>query len=161
VSMMRGTESCIPRYEVMALRDSGYGIGTRNEKVSILEERPLSQRRSKQVSAMATREVLDKATEEKEITQVFGYVSLEVQVDRDFTRARRKASLRRIKARLRKDHVPNRLLSMDEVKCSLGAFNQVYRGMRVVLVKKIVGSLNRYGDSDSTFLPARESLETK
>ena len=50
---------------------------------------------------------------------------------------------------------------MDEVKCWHGTFNQVYRGMWVVLVKKIVGSLNRYGDFDSTFLPARESLETK
>jgi hypothetical protein len=161
VSTVRGTKPCTPRYEVMALRNSGHGSDTRNEKVSILEERPLSQRRSKQGSTMATREVLDKATVEKEITQVFGYVSLEEQVDRDFTRARRKASLRRIKAQLRKEHVPNRLLSMDEVKGSLGAYNQVYRGMRVVPVEKIVGSLNRYGDFDSTFLPARESLETK
>jgi hypothetical protein len=161
VSTVRGTKPCTPRYEVMALRNSGHGSDTRNEKVSILEERPLSQRRSKQGSTMATREVLDKATVEKEITQVFGYVSLEEQVDRDFTRARRKASLRRIKAQLRKEHVPNRLLSMDEVKGSLGAYNQVYRGMRVVPVEKIVGSLNRYGDFDSTFLPARESLETE
>ncbi len=68
MSMMRGTESSTPRYEVMALRDSGHGSGTRNEKVSALEERPLSQRRSKHVSAMAPGEVLDKATEEKEIT---------------------------------------------------------------------------------------------
>ncbi len=92
---------------------------------------------------------------------MFGYVSLEEQVDRDFTRARRKATLRRIRARLRKDLSPNRLLSLDEVKGSLGAFNQVYRGMRVVPVEKIAGSLNRYGDFDSTFLPTRDSLETK
>ena len=90
-----------------------------------------------------------------------GYMNLEEQVDRDFTRARRRAYLHRMKARLRKDLACNRLLSFDEVKGSLGAFNQVYLGVRVVPVKKIVGSLNRYGDFDRTFLPARASLETK
>jgi hypothetical protein len=44
---------------------------------------------------------------------------------------------------------------------STPALNKVYLGMRVVLVEKIVGSVNRYGDFDRTFLPARASLETK
>ncbi len=57
MSTVRGAKPCTPRYEVMALRNSGHGSGTRNEKVSILKERPLSQRRSKQGSTMATREV--------------------------------------------------------------------------------------------------------
>ena len=89
------------------------------------------------------------------------HMNLEEQVDRDFTHARRRASLRRIRARLRKDLARNRLLSFDEVKGSLGAFNQVYLGVRIVPVEKIVGSVNRYRDFDRTFLPAKANLETK
>ena len=51
------------------------------------------------------------------------YINLEEQVDRDFTHARRRAFLRRMRARLRKDLTPNRLLSFDEVKGSLGAIS--------------------------------------
>ena len=89
------------------------------------------------------------------------YMNLEEQVDRDFTHARRRAFLRRIRTRLRNDVACNRLLSFDEVKGSLGAFNKVHLGMKVVPVQKIVGSVNRYGDFDRTFLPARASLETR
>ena len=89
------------------------------------------------------------------------YMNLEEQVDRDFTRARRRALLRRIKARLRKDLTCNRLLSFDEVRGSLGAFSKVYLGMRVSPVEKIVGSVNRYRDFDRTFLPTKASLETR
>ncbi len=90
-----------------------------------------------------------------------GYMNLDEQVDRDFTRARRRAFVRRMKARLRKGLACNWLLSFDEVKGSLGTFNQVYLGMRIVPVEKIVGSLNRYGDFDRTFLPTRANLEAK
>ena len=89
------------------------------------------------------------------------YMNLEEQVDSDFTHARRRAFLRRIRARLRKDLACNRLLSFDEVKGSLGAFNKVYLGMRIVPVEKIVGSVNRYRDFDRTFLPTKASLKTK
>ena len=89
------------------------------------------------------------------------YMNLEEQVDSDFTHARRRAFLRRIRARLRKDLACNRLLSFDEVKGSLGAFKQVYLGMRVVPVQKIVGSVNRYEDFDRAFLPTKASLETR
>ena len=89
------------------------------------------------------------------------YMNLEEQVDKDFTHARRRALLRRMKARVRKDLACNRLLSFDEVKGSLGAFNQVYLGMRVVPVEKIVGSVNRYEDFDRGFLPTKASLETR
>ena len=89
------------------------------------------------------------------------YMNLEEQVNRDFTHARRRALLRRMKARLRKDLASNRLLSFDEVKGLLGAFNQGYLGVRVVPVQKIVGSVNRYRDFDQTFLPTQASLETR
>ena len=89
------------------------------------------------------------------------HMNFEERVDRDFTQAHRRALLRRMKARVRKDLASNRLLSFDEVKGSIGAFNQAYLGMRIVPVEKIVGSLNRYRDFDRTFLPARANLKAK
>jgi hypothetical protein len=61
--------------------------------------------------------------------------------DRDFSRARRKAFLRRIGAYLRRDPGSNQLLSFDEVKGALGAVSQVYLGMREVPVSNIGGSV--------------------
>ena len=88
-------------------------------------------------------------------------MSLKEQVDRDFTHARRRALLRRMRARLRKDLTCNRLLSFDDVKGSLGASNQLYLGMRVEPVEKIVGSVDRYEDFDRSFLPTKASVEAK
>src|SRR3712207_6699426 len=83
------------------------------------------------------------------------------QADKDFTRARRKAFLRRIGAFLRRDPGSNRLLSFDEVKSALGALEQVYLGMRTVSVEKIVGSVGRHRDFDRAFLPSKGDLETR
>src|ERR687886_206723 len=80
------------------------------------------------------------------------------QADRDFTRARRRAFMRRIGAFLRRDPGSNRLLSFDEVKSALGAVEQVYLGMRTVPVEKIVGSVGRHRDFDRAFLPSKEDL---
>src|SRR5919205_1713140 len=83
------------------------------------------------------------------------------QADRDFTRARRRAFLRRIGAFLRRDPASNELLSFDEVKRALGAVEQVYLGMRTVPVEKIVGSVGRHRDFDRAFLPSKGDLETR
>jgi hypothetical protein len=80
------------------------------------------------------------------------------QSDKDFSRARRRAFLRRIGAYLRRDPGSNRLLSFDEVKEALGAVSQVYVGMREVPVSKIVGSVGRHRDFDSAFLPSKPDL---
>jgi hypothetical protein len=85
----------------------------------------------------------------------------EFQADKDFTRARRKAFLRRIGAFLRRDPGSNRLLSFDEVKSALGAVEQVYLGMRTVPVEKIVGSVGRHRDFDRAFLPSTGDLEAR
>jgi hypothetical protein len=63
------------------------------------------------------------------------YMTLEAQVDIDFSRARRRAFLRRAIIRLRNDLLSNRLLSFDEVRRALLASNQSYLGMRAVEVK--------------------------
>lgn len=83
------------------------------------------------------------------------YINMGEQADADFSRARRKAFLRRIGAFLRNDPGSNLLLSFDEVKKALGAVEQVYLGMRVVPVEKIIGSVGRHRDFDRAFLPSK------
>jgi hypothetical protein len=83
------------------------------------------------------------------------------QSDRDFSRARRKAFLRRIGAYLRRDPASNQLLSFDEVKGALGAISQVYLGLREVPVSEIVGSVGRHRDFDRAFLPSKPDLATR
>ena len=83
------------------------------------------------------------------------------QADKDFSRARRRAFLRRIGAFLRQDPGSNQLLSFDEVKSALGAVEQVYLGMREVPVEKIVGSVGRHRDFDRAFLPSTGDLEAR
>jgi hypothetical protein len=89
------------------------------------------------------------------------YMSIEEQVDVDFTRARQKAFLHRMGARLRGDPSSTCPLSFEAVRKALGAYNKVRLGRRVVPVERIVGSVGRYRDFDRAFLPARASVETK
>src|ERR687898_2096270 len=86
------------------------------------------------------------------------YMNLNEQVDADFTRARRRARLRALGARLRSEHTSNRLLSFDDVRRELAANNRLYRGTRVVEADQIIGSVGRWRDFDRTFLPARASV---
>ncbi len=80
------------------------------------------------------------------------------QAERDFSRARRKAFLRRVGAYLRRDPASNQLLSFDEVKSTLGAVQQVNIGMHEVAVDKIVGSVGRHRDFDRAFLPSKGDI---
>ena len=89
------------------------------------------------------------------------YVNIEEQVDYDFTRARRRAFLRRMQARIFGDPASTRMRSFEEVSNEFRAFNRVRLGKRAVAVEKIVGSVGRFGDFDRTFLPTRGSLETR
>jgi hypothetical protein len=86
------------------------------------------------------------------------YMDLNEQVDADFIRARRRAVLRAVAARFRREHTSNRLLSFDDVRRELVADNRLYRGTKVVEVEEIVGSLGRWRDFDRSFLPARASM---
>src|SRR5215207_4115242 len=69
------------------------------------------------------------------------YMNLNEQVDADFTRARRRARLRAVMARIRREHTSNRLLSFDDVRRELVANNRLHRGTRVVEVDEIIGSV--------------------
>lgn len=88
-------------------------------------------------------------------------MDLNEQSDRDFTRARRRAFLRRVGAYLRRDPSSNQLLSFDEVRGALGAIQQVHIGLREVPVAKIVGSVGRHRDFDRAFLPSKPDLGTR
>ena len=87
--------------------------------------------------------------------------SCEEQVDADFTRARHRAFLHRLKARLRGDPSSTSSLSFEEIPKTLGVSNKVRIGRRVVPRERIVGSAGRYGDFDRAFLPARASVGEK
>ena len=86
------------------------------------------------------------------------YMNLNEQVDADFTRARRRARLRALVARIRREHTSNRLLSFDDVRREHAANNRLHRGTRVVGVEEIIGSVGRWRDFDRSFLPAKASV---
>jgi hypothetical protein len=86
---------------------------------------------------------------------MIGYVGVEEQVDKDFHRALPKASLRRLRNRLRRDAAHDRLPSFDEAKGALARWSQAYRGIWPVEVEKIAGSVGRCRDFDKFFLPLK------
>ena len=78
------------------------------------------------------------------------------QARQDFQRARFKAFMNRAWATL--SGKPTTLLSYDEIKEKLHIGGPIYRGVKTVLVDQIAGSLNRYHEFDSVFLPASDQL---
>ena len=86
------------------------------------------------------------------------FMSLEEQVDKDFERARRRAFLARVVARLRRDPRGSGMAAFDEVRRAARADNRSYLGRRVVEVSKIVGSVDRYRQFDRSFMPTKASM---
>lgn len=78
------------------------------------------------------------------------------RVESDFSRARLKSFLNRVRAVI--SGSPTRLLSYDEVKASLRLGGPIYRGIQTVRVDQIVGSLNRYQQFDRAFLPTQDHI---
>jgi hypothetical protein len=89
------------------------------------------------------------------------YMSVEEHLDADFARARRKAILRQVMARLRRDHTFERLPCFEETRRMLGAVGGVHRGLRVVRSNVVVGSVGRCSEFDEAFLPARTSTKER
>jgi hypothetical protein len=91
-----------------------------------------------------------------------GYMSLEEQVDKGFSLARRRALLKRIGARLRReDAASDGLLCFDELRKIPGTMGRIHRGMRTVPVGQIGGSVGRCSEFDSDFMPIRASSEER
>jgi hypothetical protein len=87
-----------------------------------------------------------------------GYMSLEEQVDVDFTRARRRAFLRRLMARLRNGSASDGLPCFEDFRKKLGVVGGIRVGRRVVRVERIVGSVGRSSEFDRVFLPTKASV---
>jgi nucleotide-binding universal stress UspA family protein len=77
----------------------------------------------------------------------------------DFHRARSKAMMKEIMARITGESI--QLLSYDEVRKRLRAHNISERGLQEIPVKAIVGSLGRYNDFTRDFLPLRDSIKDR
>src|SRR5215207_10996833 len=97
----------------------------------------------------------------RRLEEMIPYMDLNEQVDADFTRARRRARLRALVARIQREHSSNRLLSFDDVRRAHAANNRLHRGTRVVEAEEIIGSVGRWRDFDRSFLPARASVGHK
>jgi hypothetical protein len=91
-----------------------------------------------------------------------GYMSLEEQVDADFSRARRRALLRQVRTRLRRDNTSEwLLLCFDDLGKIPWASARVYRGTRTVPLSQIGGSVGRCSEFDGDFMPAKASAEDR
>jgi hypothetical protein len=82
---------------------------------------------------------------------VVDLMNLEDQVDLDFTVARRRAWLGKLKTLFRGTR--RTLLSSDETRRIVPASGAMYRGRRTVEVSRIVGSLGKHEQFDPNFMP--------
>lgn len=82
-------------------------------------------------------------------------MNLEEQVDREFTAARRRARIRRFRAKLRGKPGDRTLLSFEEQRRSLRAYGGICRGRTTVEVSRIVGSAGKHDYFDEEFMPLR------
>ncbi|RPI95690.1 MAG: hypothetical protein EHM39_11575, partial [Chloroflexi bacterium] len=79
-------------------------------------------------------------------------------VARDYwNQARRKAFWQKFSKALGLSRQPTELLSFEDVQHKLRLAQTTYRGLQVVPIDKIVGSVGRYHDFSRTFLPLVES----
>lgn len=74
----------------------------------------------------------------------------------DFSRARFKSFVNSVFAVLSGKR--NTLLSYDDIKEKLKIGGPIYRGVKTVRVDQVAGSLNRYHEFDSAFLPKEDQL---
>jgi hypothetical protein len=91
------------------------------------------------------------ARHDKKVMAVVDLMNLEDQVDLDFTVARRRARLGRLKTLLRGTR--STLLSPDEIRRIVPTSGATYRGRRTIEVSRIVGSLGKHEQFDQNFMP--------
>lgn len=89
-----------------------------------------------------------------------GHMNLWEQVDLDFVRARRRADLRRLRARLRRGAAArDGLLCFEDARRGLVTRGGgVRRGLETVRLTDIVGSVGRCLEFDGAFLPGRACI---
>ncbi len=77
----------------------------------------------------------------------------------DFSRARLKSFIHQVMSRLSGQRTT--LLSYDEIKEKLHIGGPIYRGVKTIKLEQIAGSLNRYHEFDSAFLPKEDQLSNR
>jgi hypothetical protein len=96
---------------------------------------------------------------------VVDLMNLEDQVDKDFTIARRRARLGKLKRflirLLLRRSARSTLLSSDEVRRTVSASGAMYRGRRTVEVSRIVGSVGKHWQFDPNFMPLSNASPEK
>lgn len=80
-------------------------------------------------------------------------MNLEDQADLDFTLARRRARLSRLKELLLRRGTRSNLLSPEDARQGFPASGSMYRGRRTVEVSRIVGSAGKHEQFDQDFMP--------
>lgn len=85
--------------------------------------------------------------------------SFQLQAQEDFAKARNKAWIHEMQNMMHPDK--KRLLSLNDVKKILKPKNEIYVGLKVVPIRKIVGSEGRYNDFDNRFLPRSNELKQR
>src|SRR5919107_3940849 len=90
-------------------------------------------------------------------------MSLEDLVEADFSRALRRARLRQVRIRLRRDNVSDGLLlCLDDLKMiARAAVGRTDRGTRTVPVAQIGGSVGRCSEFDRDFMPAKAGVKER
>ena len=84
---------------------------------------------------------------------------LKFQAQEDFAKARNKTWINDLQNLIHPDK--RRLLSFNDVKKMLKPKNEVYTGLKIVPIQKIVGSEGRYNDFDNHFLPRTNELKQR
>lgn len=78
------------------------------------------------------------------------------RVDHDFDRARQRAFLHDVVATVRRQ--PNDLVSFHDVRKRVSPERESYRGLQIVPINHIVGSMDRFQDFDRAFLPRQRHM---
>ena len=92
---------------------------------------------------------------------VVDLMNLEDQVDLDFTVARRRAWLGRLKRLSLRRATRSTILSADEIRRSVRPSGSMYRGRRTVEVSSIVGSVGKHEQFDPNFMPLSRASSEK
>jgi hypothetical protein len=92
---------------------------------------------------------------------VIELMNLEDQVDLDFTLARRRARLGRLKTLLLRQATRGTLLSPKEFRRTTPPSGSMYRGRRTLEVSKIVGSVGKHEQFDMNFMPLSRASSQK
>jgi hypothetical protein len=97
----------------------------------------------------------------RKVITVVDLMNLEDQVDLDFTLARRRARLSRLKELLLRRSTRSTLLSPQETRRGVPASGSMYRGRRTVEVSRIIGSVGRHQQFDPNFMPLSKASPEK